>query len=144
MADTIFINDDGTVANLNSITGKSATPIGAGKLRLFTAPGSVDHTTLIGSMVEATFTGYAAASLSSSTWASAAVSGHVSSSQYGTPVTFTCSGAGSPQSILGWYITDAGATKLYACAKFAAGAVIIQNPGDSVSIGPTLTDQSLN
>jgi hypothetical protein len=142
--DTIYINSDGLVANLNSMTGKSATPIGGGTLRLFTSPTTVSDSTVIGSMTEATFTGYAGVALTESSWATAVTSGGVASSTYGAAVTFTRSATGTGQTVYGWYITDAGNTKLYASALFANGPYTLANNGDSVTVTPTLTDQSLN
>jgi len=144
MADIGYTCDDGAVANMNSVTGKAATPIGAGYLRLYTSPtAGVSKATVIGSLVEASFTGYAAIALSSATWAAATVAAHVAGSQY-TAQTFTCTGAGATQQIYGWAITDAGKTKLYVICPFAAGPYPITSAGDSVTVTPGLSDQSLN
>jgi hypothetical protein len=143
-ADTIYENDDGIAAILNASTGKAISPIGTGTLRLFTAPTSVSHSTLFAAMTEATFTGYASVALTGATWASAAVSAHVASAAYGAGITFTRTAPGAPQTIYGWYLTDAANTKLYACALFASGPYIMANAGDSITVGPSLSHQSLN
>lgn len=144
MADTIYENDDSLSRTLDSTTGKSASPIGGGTLRLFTAPTTVSQARVIGDFTEATFAGYAAVALATATWAAAAVSAHVASSLYGATVTFTRNATGAAQTIYGWYLTDAGNTKLYACALFGAGPYTVTNNGDAISVVPTLTHQSLN
>lgn len=143
-ADTIYINDDGIKANLDVITGKGATNIGAGTLRLFTAPVIVSHTNVIGDFTEANFTGYAAIALVAASWNAAAVAAHLASASYTGVLTFTRTATGAVQNIYGWFLTDAGKTKLYACALFTGGPVPMANNGDQVSVTPTLTDQSLN
>lgn len=144
MADTIYQNDDALSRCLDSVTGKSASPIGGGTLRLFTAPTTVSQTRVIGDFTEATFPGYAGVALTPATWAAAADSAHVASSLYGATVTFTRSSTGAAQTVYGWYLTDAGNTKLYACALFASGPYTVTNNGDAISVVPTLTYQSLN
>jgi len=144
VADTLYINDDGIKADLDSITGKAATPIGAGTLRLFTAPTTVDHTTVFASMVEATFAGYAGVALLAANWAASSVAAHLASSVYGGTVTFTRSTTGAVQNIYGWYLTDPANTKLYACALFAGGPLPLTNAGDSITVVPTLEDESIN
>lgn len=144
MADTVYINDDGIKADVDSITGKSATPIGGGKLRLFTAPTTVNNTKVIGDFTEATFAGYAAVALTTSTWAAATAASHVATSTYGATVTFTRSTTGASQTIYGWYLTDSAGTKLYACALFASGPYTVTNSGDKINVVPSLTNQSLN
>lgn len=144
MADTVYVNDDGIKANLDSITGKSVTSIGAGKLRLFKNNVIVSNATVIANLTEADFAGYAAVTLTAATWAAAAAAAHVASSQYGASVTFSRSTTGATQNIYGWYLTDAGGTKLYACANFTGAPIPITNSGDNIAVTPTLTDQSLN
>ncbi len=144
MPDTIFLNDDGVKRALDLKTGKSSAPIGGQVLRLFTAPTTVSQTRVIGDFTEATFAGYAGAALTTTTWATATLNGHVAESTYGANVTFTRSTTGAPQSIYGWYITDPAKVWLFACALFASGPFTVTNSGDSITVVPTLTDQSLN
>lgn len=143
MADTLFECDDGIKANLDTTTGKAATPIGAGTLRLFTAPGAVSKTTALGALTQATFAGYAGIALTSANWAAATVAANVASSAYSVPGVFTKT-VGAAQTVLGAYITDAANTKLYSCWLFAGGSVTVTNPGDTITVTPTLTHQSLN
>ena len=143
MADTIYINDGGASLALQIIT--EGTPsLGATTIRLFTAPTAVSHSTLLSAFTEATFTGYAAQALTPTSWPAPTVASHVASSAYPTGLTYTCTVAGATQQIYGWFATDAGKTTLYMCALFAAGPYPITNPGDSVTVDPTLTAQSLN
>lgn len=145
MADTVYINDDGIKANLDSITGKLPTAIGGGTLRLFTAPTTpVDKTLVLAAFTEANFTGYAGIALNVASWAAAVVSAHSAGSTYSAALTFTRTATGATQLIYGWFLTDAAKTKLYACVTFAGGPVPITNNGDNVSVTPTLSDQSLN
>jgi hypothetical protein len=144
MADTLYINDDGIKACLDSITGSAATPIGAGKLRLFKNNIAVSKATVLANLTEATFAGYAAITLASVNWAAATVSGHLATSVDGVPHVFTRSTTGAGETEYGWYITDAGNTKLYACALFSTGPFTVTNSGDTITVNLTLTDQSLN
>jgi hypothetical protein len=150
MADTIFINDDGIQTNLDNITGKASVPIGGGgvKLHLFKNNITVSKTNVLGDVngagKEADFAGYAPVVLNGGTWGAAAVGGHVASATYGTAVAFTRGSTGAAQSCYGWYLTDGGVSKLYACANFAGGPLVVTNAGDQILVTPTLTDQSLN
>jgi len=144
MPDNIFVNGDGLKRSLDSKTGKANAPIGTGTLRLFTAPMTVNQGRVIGDFTEATFTGYAGVALTGATWPSATLTGPVATSTYGANVTFTRTSSGAPQLIYGWFLTDAAKTLLYACALFASGPFAMVNAGDSITVVPTLTDQSLN
>jgi hypothetical protein len=144
MADTLFINDDGLKRALDIKTGAGGGSLGTGTLRLFTAPTSVSQPNVLGDFTEATFAGYSPPTLIGPTWAVATLTAHVASSTYGANVTFTRSTTGAPQSIFGWFLTDAAKTKLYACALFASGPFTVTNAGDSITVVPTLTEQSLN
>ncbi len=144
MADTIFINDDGLKKCLDAKTGRATSPIGNQTLRLFTAPTSVSQVNVVGDFTEATFPGYVANQLQGPSWGAPTLAAHVASSLYGASIIFTRNATGSPQTVYGWFITDAGKTGVYACALFASGPYTFTNNGDSVSIVPTLTEQSLN
>ncbi len=143
MPDTGFITDDGIKASLNSKTGKSPEPIGAGKLRLYKVATLPSNASLFADFTEADFPGYAAVQLVAATWPLATVANHIASSTYPT-VTFTRNASGAGQNIYGWYITDGANTKLYACGQFTSGPFVIQNQGDAVGVAPTITDKSLN
>ena len=143
MADLIYENDDGLKASLASKVGKYVEPIGAGTLRLCTAPTTMSQTNVLSDFSEATFPGYAAVALIGANWTTPTLAAHVASSDYPS-ITFTrTSGTGS-QSITGWFLTDAGKTKLYACSKFSGGPFIMQNDQDQIVVTPTLTDESKN
>lgn len=143
-ADTLYQNDDGLTRLLDAITGKGGGNIGGGTLRLFKNNVTVDHTTAFGALTQATFSGYAGVALTTGTWAAAGVASHLATSTYGATVTFTRNATGATETIYGWYLTDAGNTKLYACANFAAGPFAMTNNGDSIGVVPTLSYQSLN
>jgi len=142
-ADVLYQNDDALSRLLDAVTGKGGGNIGGGTLRLFTAPTTVSKTRVFGDFTQATFTGYAGVVLATATWATAAVTANVAAATYGANVVFT-KGVGAAQTIYGWYLTDAGNTKLYACALFASGPYTVTNPGDAITVVPTLNYQSTN
>jgi hypothetical protein len=146
--DPIYLCDDGIQRSLDSVTGKATTPIGNQVLRLVKATFTGSKTRVIGDFspqatFEANFAGYAAITLTGSTWPSASVAANVASSAYGNQ-TFTRSSTGTAQTIYGWILTDSGFTKLYANCVFTAGPYTLTNNGDSITVNPQLTEQSLN
>ena len=76
---------------------------------------------------EATFTGYAAAALTS--WTTPAIDGSGASISTTTQGLFTGTGAGGTGNVYGYYITDSGNTKFYLCEIFGSAISAGQNIG---------------
>lgn len=93
--------------------------------------------TIFGDLTAATFTGYAEATLlGGASWTKTA--GAPSTATY-APQTFTCSAAGTAQTIYGYYIRDSG-NKLWVCERFpAAGIQAISLVGQNRIVNPRLT-----
>lgn len=94
------------------------------KLRLFKNNVTPDNTKVIGDFTEATFSGYAAISLTG--WSAAAVTAHVAQSDP-TAGTFTITSG--TQAIYGWYVTDSGGTVLYWAQRDPSAPVTLDASG---------------
>jgi hypothetical protein len=83
---------------------------------------------------EATFGGYAAATLTGATWG-AASSGTIT---YGSQQTFTCN-AVATDDVYGYYVVQATSGTLLYSERDAAAPFAIRNSGDAVKITPTIS-----
>jgi hypothetical protein len=88
--------------------------------------------TLLSNLVEASWSGYTAVSL---TWSSYSINGVSSHSGFAlaSPISFGNS-SGSSQNAYGYYVTDSGNTLLLAVARFDAPPVVIPNGGTATVI----------
>ncbi len=93
---------------------------------------------------EATFTGYAPITLTSSqtgsTWSVPIVSSNLAVSSYQTLATWT---AASDQTVYGWYITSSVTNKLCAAQAFPSPRALVGASGDTLSIPPIFNGGSL-
>lgn len=136
--------DDGSRRLLDVLTNNlSVHDLDGAKACLFTAPTSVDHTTALGSITEATFPGYARITLSAGNWPAASVSSHVAGSTYSTALTWTCTGGGAAQQVYGIYILDSTGTYLLYIATFAGAPYQMLNNGDQIQDTPTIQQESI-
>jgi hypothetical protein len=103
-------------------------------LRLYQNNITPSDTDTTATFTEATFTGYAAITLTGATW-SAAAAGAIA---YSAQQTFTCSGASS-NSIYGYYVTQATSTVLIWAERDGAAPFSIVNSGDAIKITPTIS-----
>lgn len=126
--------DDGIRVALDNVT---AGELATAKLRLYSNNLTPTNAQVIGDFTEATFTGYAAVTLSG--WTAASVAAHVASST-ANPVTFTLT-AGT-QSIYGWYITNAAGTVLYAAGRDAAAPVAMSLTVNNYQVTVTVSAAS--
>ncbi len=135
MADSVYIPDDGIKLALQELVASGGIWDGC-KLRLFVNNITPSDASVIGDFTEAAagFPGYAAITLSAATWGAVTVTAHVAQSFYGSTPTFTRSSTGTPQNVYGWYVTDAGNTKVYAAARFSAAPLTVTNTGDNIQI----------
>ena len=106
----------------------------ANKLKLFQNNVAETEAYTSTDLTEATFTGYAAVTLTGS---SATVTAGAPSSIAWPQVTFTCSAATS-QSIYGYHITSSTGI-LIAMEVFDDGPYVVTNNGDAIKVTPTIT-----
>lgn len=106
-------------------------------LRLFVNNVSPDDAHTAASYTEMSTLGYAAKTLTKTSWTTVAGSaGQPASSTYATQTwTFT---AGTPVTVYGYYITDTTSGLLLWAEAFASGKVV-QYTGDQIIIVPTIT-----
>lgn len=86
---------------------------------------------------EANFTGYAAKTLTGSSWSSA-VAGAPSSIAFAQQ-TFTSSAGSQNQSVYGYYLVQATSGKAVGAERFSDGPYVITNNGDAIRVTPNLT-----
>ena len=87
-----------------------------------------------GTYTEATFTGYAALTLTGATWGAAA-GGSIAYPQQ----TFTSTANQTAQLIYGYYVIQTTSTTLLYSERFTDGPYSIANNGDLIRVTPTIT-----
>lgn len=98
--------------------------------RLYTAISpAISETTVIGNVTEATFTGYSANTLTRATW-NAASGGSKTYPQISWSPT-------SSQTVIGWYMTEAGVSVLLLVEAFAASRSLVN--GDTLNLDITVS-----
>ena len=102
-------------------------------LRLHQNNPTITAASVAGDFTEATFTGYAAVTLTGGSWV---VSGTDPTTCNYPQVTFTCGADSQDQDIYGYYITRTTSGRLYAAENFTGGAVNVDANGDLVKITP--------
>lgn len=103
-------------------------------LRLYTAvAGGLTDATVAGDFTEATFSGYAARALTRAGWNAPVTSTGITSITYATPQDF---GAGSPQTVLGYYVVGAVSGVLLWAEAFPTAKVLVA--GDTLRMTPRL------
>src|SRR5581483_9867173 len=131
MATNLVIPQIGCKALLNIMIGGWT----GYKLHLFSNNVTVTDTTLIGSLTESTFGGYAAAVVSG--WSAAANDASNGAFTQASLVTFTPTGAGLPANIYGYYFTDAAGSPTLLWAQNDPNApVVLSNTSQSYTITP--------
>lgn len=133
---TSFFPDEGLIKMLQLVVANNL------KLHVFTNNITPSDNTVLSGVTEAAWTGYAAITLSSGSWVSLGVSGHIGALAYPT-VTFSNT-SGSPVTAYGWYITDNAVTMLIAVGLFDSSPITIAATTGTYSFIPTLGDQSQN
>jgi outer membrane lipoprotein SlyB len=107
-------------------------------MRLFTNNITPTNANVIGDFTEATFAGYSSQTLGA--WSAPSVTAHVGKVS-GAALTFTIT-AGS-QTVYGYYVTDAGNTKLYFAERDPNAPVALAATGpQTYTITPTYQRQS--
>ena len=130
----IAFQDDGIRVAVNNLT---AGELATAKLHLFVHGPTISNATTLGALTEASFSGYAAVTLSG--WTSASVTAHVASSS-ANPITFTLSSGTA--SIGGWYVTDSASSLLYAAGNDLADPVAMSVTVNTYQVTLTVADAS--
>lgn len=130
----VVVNNGEKVA-LDYLVGK-VTTVRNLQLRLFKSNTTPGETTVVGDLTEATFTGYAAITLTGASWSTAA--GDPATGSYAEQ-TFTSNADQTPESIYGYYLTRETDGDLIAAERFSNGPYVIANNGDTIKLTPTIT-----
>ena len=99
--------------------------------------GSLGASTVVADFTEATFTGYAARSLTRANWNSSPVIGTVSGKAEATYTAEQAWTAGSSQTVNGYYVTTGDGTKTLWAEAFSSAIALTSN--DILRIRPKLT-----
>lgn len=128
----LLVPDEGENAILEMITNKTAPQNLV--LRLFQSNTTPAETDTAATYTEATFSGYAAITLTGASWGTPSA-GSIAFAQQ----TFTHNGGGVSNAIYGYYVTQATSGKLIFAERDATAPVTIANNGETIKITPTLT-----
>jgi hypothetical protein len=110
-------------------------------LKLYTNNYTPDQNSGANSFVEATFTGYAAKTLTRTNWNTAVIVSNKAESSYGTaPQSWTCTGTG--QTIFGYWIIGATSGTALWAELFSVSRVLAN--GDVLNLTPKFTLNSEN
>jgi len=104
-------------------------------LKLYSNNITPSDTDTAGTYTEATFTGYAAATLTGASW-NAASAGSIT---YSTQQTFTRTSTGAVENIYGYYVVQAVSGTLVYSERDGAGPFAVTNNGDAIKLTPTIT-----
>ena len=103
-------------------------------LKLFQNDVTPSDTDTAATYTEATFSGYAALTLTGATW------GAASGGSIAYPMqTFTSDAAQTLQNIYGYYMVQATSGKLVLAERFTNGPYAVTNQGDKIDLTPTIT-----
>lgn len=105
-------------------------------LRLYTNDYTPVEGSAVGNFTEATFTGYAAASIPGS---GATITNADPSEASWSAKVFTSSAGSQNQSVYGYYVTNVGSTIALWAERFTDGPYTIVNNGDTITVTPKLT-----
>jgi hypothetical protein len=131
LPDTVFIPDDGITKALQNLIASGQIWDGCW-IRLFTNNITPSDASVVGDFTEATWSGYGSIQLTAANWAAVSVSAHVATAAYTVTIAFTRTVTGSAASNYGWYVTDAGKTKVFAAARFLSAPLTVTAAGDAV------------
>ena len=130
----LLLPNNGEGDALAAIVGKAAAENLV--LRLYTNDITPSETDTTATYTEATFTGYAAITLTASSWT--VTEGEPGNAAY-PQQTFTSSADQSPQSVYGYYFTRVTSGRLAWAERFPSGPYVIANNGDNVKVTPKFT-----
>jgi len=102
-----------------------------------------DHTPAnaddISDYTEADYDGYA--EQAASAWVLSTLVGGKAFTQ-STALVFLCTGSVTPNDIYGYYVVDMSSGDLWWAERFASAPIVMDSPGDTISITPTLSAAS--
>ena len=127
------VTNGGEQAAVEYLVNKDATPENL-VLRLFKNDITPAEADVVGGYTEATFTGYAAVTLTGASWT--ITPGSIPQASYAEQA-FTSSADQTAQIIYGYYITRATAADLVAAERFTTPPTIQFN-GDSIELTPVI------
>jgi hypothetical protein len=130
----LLLPNNGEGDALAAIVGKAAAENLV--LRLYTNDITPSETDTTATYTEATFTGYAAITLTASSWT--VTEGAPGNAAY-PQQTFTSSADQAPQSVYGYYFTRVTSGRLAWAERFPSGPYVIANNGDNVKVTPKFT-----
>ncbi len=130
----LLLPNNGEGDALAAIVGKAAAENLV--LHLYTSNTTPSETDTTATYTEATFTGYAAITLTASSWT--VTEGAPSNAAY-PQQTFTSSADQAPQSVYGYYFTRVTSGRLAWAERFPSGPYVIANNGDNVKVTPNFT-----
>ena len=130
----LLVPNNGEGDALAAIVGKAAAENLV--LRLYTNDITPAETDTAASYTEATFTGYAAITLTAANWT--VTEGAPSDASYAQQ-TFTSSADQTPQSVYGYYFTRVTSGRIAWAERFPSGPYVIANNGDNIKVTPVLT-----
>lgn len=140
MANKILVNTGKMWLGSLAMAGGHPSLDGNVKIHLFKNNVTLSRTTVIGSLTESTYTGYAAQTLNGAT------DGGIDVNNWDTwswPVkTFQQTGASASETAFGYYVTDSAGTTLLWGENFTTPQVFT-NSGDGFTITPTFSFGSL-
>lgn len=105
-------------------------------LRLFKSNTTPAETDTAGTYTEATFTGYAAVTLTGASWT--VNSGAPGTASYAAQ-TFTSSANQTAENVYGYYVLEATAGTLDWAERFTGAPYVIQNLNDAIAVTPQFT-----
>jgi hypothetical protein len=131
---TLLVPNNGEGDMLTALVAKAAAENLV--LRLFQSNTTPAETDTAATYTEASFTGYAALTLTAASWA--VTEGAPSNAAY-PQVTFTSSAGAQSQNVYGYYLTRVTSGRLAWAERFADGPYNIVNNGDQIKVTPTIT-----
>ncbi len=114
------------------------------RLRLYQNNYTPVAASVLGDFTAATFSGYAQATLAAGIppWSTPADDGAGRALSFSTLITFANSTGAVGNNIYGYYIVDAGGTKLFWAERFAGAPIDMTTAGKTLNVVPVLTFKS--
>lgn len=132
---TLVVPNAGEVKSVGHILGKTA--IENHTLKLYKNNITPAETDVAGTYTEATFSGYAAATLTGASWT---VTGGAPTEGVYAQQTFTSNADQAPETIYGYFVVGATSGTILYAERFAAPQVV-QNNTDAIRVTPKFTGE---
>lgn len=130
----LLVPDNGEGDGLNYFVN-NATPQNL-VLKLYTSNTTPAETDTAATYTEATFTGYASATLTGASWTT--VEGAPTQATYAQQ-TFTSSAGAQNQSVYGYFMIRVTSARIALAERFSDGPYVIVNNGDTIKVTPKIT-----